>query len=310
MQTIQIHRILCPVDFSDCSRRAFEHAVAVATWYDSTITLLHVGEPVPAAAYSIGSGVMAATALTPKARDTILTTLKRFTDSDTARKVPIEFDVAEGPPATEILRKAAAMPADLLVMGTHGRSGFERLILGSITEKVLRTAACPVLTVPPGGQNGPAGFSALFKQIVCAVDFSECSLRALNHAMSLAQETGATLTVVHVMELPPELPREVHEIVFAGPRSLEEYVASARQDRLARLNDAVPEAVRAYCAVDMEVPAGTPHREISRIAEERRADLIVVGVHGRGAVDRLLFGSTAQHLVRGASCPVLTLRRG
>jgi nucleotide-binding universal stress UspA family protein len=75
------------------------------------------------------------------------------------------------------------------------------------------------------------------------------------------------------------------------------------------LKDAIPDSVRAFCTVDTVLATGKPYREILRIAEEQKADLLVVGIHGRGAIDRLLFGSTAQHLVRRASCPVLTLRR-
>jgi nucleotide-binding universal stress UspA family protein len=149
----------------------------------------------------------------------------------------------------------------------------------------------------------------LFKRIVCGVDFSDCSMHALNYAMSLAQEADANLTVVHVIELPPELPREVHENVLAGPRNLREYVALAKEERQARLRDAIPDSVGAYCTVDTILTTGKPYREILRVAEEQKADLMVVGIHGRGPVDRLLFGSTAQHLVRQASCPVLTLRQ-
>jgi nucleotide-binding universal stress UspA family protein len=102
----------------------------------------------------------------------------------------------------------------------------------------------------------------------------------------------------------------VHEPVVAGPRDLQEYIATAEVYRQARLKEAIPEAARAYCTIDVSLPTGTPYREILRVAEERKADLLVIGIHGRGAVDRMLFGSTAQHLVRQASCPVLTLRKG
>jgi len=308
--TIQIHRILCPVDFSDFSQRALEHAVAIARWYESTVTMLHVGAGVPLAASSMEIGFPPVRALPSEERDELLAVLKQFAAGVSAETVPIEFDVSQGPTAAEILKKSETMPADLLVMGTHGRSGFERLILGSVTERVLRKAACPVLTVPKGLRDEAPGPLVLFKQIVCAIDFSDCSMRALNYAMSLAKEADARLTVVHVIELPPDLPREVHETVLAGPRNLHEYIASAKEDRLARLTEVIPETVRAHCIVDTTLAAGTPYREILRVAEERKADLLVVGVHGRGAVDRMLFGSTAQHLVRQASCPVLTLRTG
>ena len=147
------------------------------------------------------------------------------------------------------------------------------------------------------------------QRILCAVDFSECSLHALDYATSLAQEADAQLTVVHVIELPPDIPREVHETVLAGPRNIREYVALAEEVGRARLADAVSEHIRASVTTDTVLAAGKPYREILRVAAEHGADLLVVGVHGRGAVDRMLFGSTTQHLVRQASCPVLTLRK-
>jgi nucleotide-binding universal stress UspA family protein len=201
------------------------------------------------------------------------------------------------------------MRADLLVLGTHGRSGFERLLLGSVTEKVLRRATCPVLTVPSAAVEAVPATPALFKRILCAVDFSDCSLHGLQYALSLAQEADACLTVMHVIELPPDVPREVHETGFAGPRSLQQYIALAEADSRVRLKNAIPDSVRAYCTVDTVLTTGKPYVEILRVAEEQHADLLVIGIHGRSAMDRLLFGSTAQHLVRQAMCPVLTLRK-
>ena len=171
--------------------------------------------------------------------------MKRFVEGGAAENIPIVLEIAEGSTATEILAKAEAMPADLLVMGTHGRSGFERLVLGSVTERVLRKAACPMLTVPEGVAAAVPVPPVPFTRIVCAVDFSDCSLHALNYAMSLAQEADARLTVVHVIELPPEVPREAHETVPAGPRDLQGYIALVEEDSRARLKDAVPDSVRA-----------------------------------------------------------------
>jgi nucleotide-binding universal stress UspA family protein len=307
MQPVEIHRILCPVDFSDFSRRALEHALVLARWYDASVTVLHLGASVPVAAYSIGSGVPSATALTAADRDGLLATVQRFAGLGPPADVRLHFEIAEGPVAAKILERAEAMPADLLVMGTHGRSGFERLVLGSATEKVLRKAACPVLTVPIGVHD-TAVPPAPYKRVLCAIDYSDCSMRALRYAVSLAEQTAAALTIVHVIELPPDLPREVHETVAAGPRSLQEYVAAAEEDHRARLAELLPEGLRARGRAEAVVAAGVPYREIARIAEAREADLLVVGVHGRGAIDRLLFGSTTNHLVRQAHCPVLSIR--
>jgi nucleotide-binding universal stress UspA family protein len=307
---VEIRRILCPTDFSDFSRRALDHAVVIAKWYESTITLLHVCSAVPAAAYAPGGGVVPSPVLTAEDRQALLEAMRQFAMGEVGGDVGIELDIAEDATAAGILAKAAQMRADLLVMGTHGRAGFERLVLGSVTEKVLRKATCPVLTVPRGVADAVPLPSVLFKRIICAVDFSDCSMHGLNYAMSIAQAAEAHLTVMHVIELAPDVPPEGHENALAGPRTLGQYLAVAEEDGRARLSEAVPDGVRAYCAVDTVLATGKPYREILRVAGEQKADLLVIGIHGRGAIDRFLFGSTAQHLVRQASCPVLTLRRG
>jgi nucleotide-binding universal stress UspA family protein len=304
---VSIRRILCPVDFSAHSRRALDHAMAIASWYDAAVTVLHVSPPLPVAAYAPMSGMPPYVGLTPEGRQVLLRSMKEFAGSGLTH-IPVEFEVAEGPPAGVIVASASELLADLVVLGTHGRSGFERWMLGSVTEKVLRKARCPVLTVPTHLAEPPTE-STGFRRIVCASDFSECSLHAIEYAVSLAETAHAALTLMHVVELPPDIPREVHENVLAGPRNLRESIALLEDEGRARLKAAVPDHVRATLPVDVVLTSGKPYREILRVAGERNADLIVVGVHGRGAIDRLLFGSTTQHLVRQAECPVLTIRK-
>jgi nucleotide-binding universal stress UspA family protein len=298
---IEIKRILCPIDFSDHSIHALDHAVAFAKWYGSSITVIHVRPPAPVP-YPAGPG-MVATFLTPQERAALLDSMNQI-QQEHCNGAPCTVEVIEGPATMEILARAESMRADLVVMGTHGRSGFERLMLGSITEKVLRRAARPVLTVPAAVATTKTP-AELLKSIVCAVDFSDCSMHALRYALSIAEESDANLTVMHVLEVPPDLPPED----AGGPFSFRDYVESAQQARLARLNKAIPEDAKTYCKVDTLVTTGKAYREILRVAEERKAGLVVVGIHGRGAIDRLLFGSTTQHLVRLATCPVLTLRK-
>lgn len=304
---IEIHRILCPVDFSDHSRRALDHAVAIARWYGSTVTLFHVCAIAPAT-YAPGTPLLPSVVLSPEEREAFIAALRRFAESETGLSVPFAYDVAEGNGAAEILGKAAALPADLLVMGTHGRSGFERFILGSVTEKVLRKATVPVLSVPPTAPDVVPVPPVLFKRILCAVDFSDCSLHALTYALSLAQEADAHLTVAHVIEV-PEMPWE-HETVMGGPHNMAEYFAATEADRRSRLEDLVPDSVRQACTIEIAVVNGKPYREILSLAQAKKAELIVAGVHGRNPADLAFFGSTAQHLVRRATCPVLTLRKG
>jgi len=195
---IEIRRILCPIDFSECSRRALDHAVAIARWYKASVTAVHVDAAIEIAGYGPAPMLGVPAIWTIADRSALAADLKRFVNADAASGVTVETVLREGAAAQEILRHATALSADLITMGTHGASGFERLLLGSVTEKVLRKAACPVLTVPPVSSAASAA-PVRFKQIVCAVDFSDCSLDALKYALSLAQEADGRLTVVHVL---------------------------------------------------------------------------------------------------------------
>jgi nucleotide-binding universal stress UspA family protein len=300
---IRIARVLCPTDFSDGSQHALDHAMAIARWYRSQVTVLHVHRlmtPVYAVApVTMPVGVQTVT-LTAAETAHLVEALDDFVARERGQGAIVDtvleqdFDVANA-----ILDRAASTAADLIVLGTHGRSGFQRFMLGSVAEKVLRRAVCPVLVVPPraGAPDRPV---SVRPRIVCAVDFSKASARALDYAASLAAEADGALTVLHVVDVPPE----------STDPSLPEISAyrTARfeEARLA-LAGAVAVLEEGWKAAPL-VLAGKPYREILRVAAEQQADLIVMGVHGRGAVERAFFGSTAQHVVRQAACPVLTLR--
>jgi nucleotide-binding universal stress UspA family protein len=306
---IEIRRILCPVDFSDHSRRALDHAIAIARWYESTVTALHVFSPAQVAAYSPGPIVFEPIVLTPLDRDRLLADTKAFIEAESAPGITIEAVIREGNTAAEILDQATSMKADLLVIGTHGRSGFERFLLGSVAEKVLRKANCPVLTVPKRVPDAVPAGPVLYKRILCPVDFSDSSLHALTYAKSMAQEADGQLTVLHVVshefENTADLAITVYDAGVTIGDSLKEREEALRQS----LQEAVAGATE-FCNVESMITHGRPWREVLRIASERQSDLIVMGVQGRGAADLLFFGSTTQHVVREALCPVLTLRSG
>jgi len=204
-----------------------------------------------------------------------------------------------------ILDEAVEGRVDLLVLGTHGRSGFTRLLLGSVAEAVVRKNTCPTLVVPPRAADIPAATPVQFGQIVCAVDFSECSLVAAAQAIQLARQTAAHLTLLHVIETPPEL----SEDTLAADFNIDHIRAAAEAEALRRLRDLVPEDSKRRGAVTTAVEEGEPARALLRTATDLRAGLIVMGVHGRGTVDLLVFGSTAFHVIREALCPVLIVRK-
>lgn len=299
---IEIKRILCPTDFSEFSQHALEQAVAIARWYGSEITALHVfGISVTAPALTADGGIIALdrTSLMAGFQRELQKDLEAFVAPVASAGVQIRQSVVEGEIVRTIVAQATSLSADLVVIGTHGRSGFERLLLGSVAERVLRKAPCPVLTVPRRAPDT----KLRFKHILCPVDFSDSSRDALRYALSLAQESDARLVVAHVVELLSD--GEIREYrMFTDPG----YRANIERAAREQIAAAIPDAARRFCAIDEVVVIGRAYKEILRLAETREADLIVIGVHGRGAADLMLFGSTTQHVVRQAICPVLTLR--
>ncbi len=305
---IELKRILCAVDFSEHSRRALNHAVAIARWYEAKVTALYVFSTAPVAVAGPGPVALEPIVLTDADHERLVDDVRDFATVESAPGVAIDAAAQQGFPATEIVEYARAMNADLLVLGTHGRSGVERLLLGSVAERVLRRAGCPVLTVPAGQPDAvPAGFP-VFKTILCPVDFSDASMLALEYALSLAREADAHLTILHVASFSLEQTM-LDTAATEGGMTVAEFRRLTEQDLEARLRGAVPADASDYCRVDTLMTHGKPGAEVVRIATDRHADLIVMGVHGRGAVDLTLFGSTTQHVVRAAHCPVLTIRQ-
>jgi nucleotide-binding universal stress UspA family protein len=298
----EIKQILCPVDLSDTSRHALEHAFAFARWYRARVTVLHVlNVPLPVMPPA-GVPAVDASALPPLRPEDVTEDVQRFTGSaNGADPNAVDVVVVEGSPVREILRQAEDRRTDLLVMGTHGRSGFEALFLGSVTEKVLRSTHVPVLTVPPAVERVE---TVVYKTILCPIEFSGPSTRALEYALTLAEETGARLILLHVVEQLVDAPQPG----ALSPFSLEQYRQHLEEDARARLKAAVPEDARVWCTPEERVLSGKAYRVILEIADQEKAEVIVMGVHGKGALNRRLFGSTTHHVIREAHCPVLTLR--
>jgi nucleotide-binding universal stress UspA family protein len=297
----EIQRILCPVDVSDTTTHVVDQATALAAWTHAGITALHVYEPMIAPVPGL-----------PEPNDRVPTTqLQSLRDHFTAafqgavaQGIAVDIMIEVGQPVPHILGCAAGVHADIIVMGTHGAGGFEHLLLGSVAETVLRKARCPVLTVPPRAHST----SRLpFERLLCAVDFSEASLAAARFACATAKETGAALTLAHVVEWPwheppAAAPQDMPPAQGAALAEYRRYLQSTATTRLASLGR------EHACVSEPVVVHGKSYAEILRLAEEERADLIVLGVRGRNPLDMMLLGSTTNHVVRRATCPVLTVR--
>lgn len=289
----KIERILCPVDFSEFSTKAYDYAYSLARHYGAKLWLQHVVAPIG------GSYPLYVVPDTFAAIDWNMTAdaekrLKEIVERRVTNGCRAEFVVHTGAIPEAILSFAESQHIDMIVMGTHGRRGWDRLVTGSVTERVLRKARCPVLVIrkPVHDFVDPnvTDNAVRLQKILFCTDFSENSSVALEYALSLAQEYRAELTIVHALEEFPgmDLPSKTREIEH-------------------KLRQAIPSKARDLCRVELKVRVGQPYQEIIQLAVEDRTDLVVLGVRGRSATDLAVFGSTTHRVIQLGPCPVLAV---
>lgn len=291
---LKLERILCPMDFSEFSAKSYEYAHSLAYHYGAKLFVEHVVQPLTMAYpyYAFPDSVNQVYCdLTTDAEKH----LREFVQKYQWNGIHPEFVVQEGFVTDSILAFAEKRSIDLIVMGTHGRRGVDRLTMGSVTEQVLRKAHCPVLAVrkpthdfvKPLEKTEPVQL----KKILFCTDFSEHSDRALQYALSLAMEYNVELTLLHVLD---NIPSST-DIQAETSRVLRE------------LERPIPEDTRNWCVVKATVRIGKPYQEIIQAALETQTDLVVMGVRGRNALDLALFGSTTHRVIQLGPCPVLAV---
>jgi nucleotide-binding universal stress UspA family protein len=205
-----------------------------------------------------------------------------------------------------ILERADCEDTDLIVMGTHGRSGISRAILGSVTERVVRESQAPVLTIPPAAQLQHATELPPFDPILCASDFSPACRRALDLAVLMGEEADARLVLLHALQYFPDTAFAVTPMPVSVFSQID--FTALRKNALARLESELPADVADRCRPEPLVVGGRPADVILEVARQEDVKLIVMGTQSRGTVDRLLFGSTTRRVIQAAPCPVLSVR--
>lgn len=284
-------RLLFPTDGSDGASAAFDHVLDIAAAHDATVYVLNVAETTYGGVVEMGGDIL--DVLEREGEAIVDDAASRARERD----VSVVTAVVAGEPDREIVDYANGHGIDLVVVPTHGRRGLGRYLLGSTTERVVRQADVPVLTLRPDEEGSRVRYP--YRNVLVPTDGSSCAEDALATGLGLATAEEAGLHVLSVIET-----------AALGADIRSEMQIDSLEGRANRIVDAAAET-----AADAGVDATTAVQFGSSIAKTIRAyvdeheiDLLVVGTHGRTGFDRYVLGSVTEQLVRTASVPVLTVR--
>lgn len=288
-------KIFCPLDFSSDSQHAMRVAVRLARTSGAELVLAHAWH-VPALAVAGEVVPYTTAAINDLVNDEQAALAKAVAEAGRMGAPKVTSSFLGGLPWQEICAALDADPEiDLVVMGTHGRTGFRRILLGSVTEKVVRHAPCSVLAVR--GRDG----SHEFRHVLCPTDLAATSRPAADLAAALVATDGPGIDLLHILELPagppadPATLRHVANLEREAVRVLDEWAAGLRTK------------TKAPIATHMRI--GAPAAQaLVELDSDVSFDLVVVGSHGRTGLGRVVLGSVAEQLVRHAPCPVLVAR--
>lgn len=293
--SISLKNILFLTDFSEPSEAALPFAVEIARGYGANVCALHVFMTPP---YVYTTPEMTAASI--EAEEEYVKAAMQKTDSQLAG-LPHEMIIERGLDVWPAIQKTVEEHnVSLIVLGTHGRTDADKLLLGSVAEEIFRRSPVPVLTIGPGTRGGLHS-AGRFHRILFATDFTPASLAASPYALSLAMENQARLLLVHVVK-----PREKKD--DKDQKGLELTVAEA----IHRLYDTVPKDLELPFPPEVSVEFGNPGERIIEAAKQRGANLIVLGVREASThvgVATHLERAIAHQVVAHATCPVLTVRQ-
>lgn len=278
-------KILLPTDLSNLSMSAFPYAVRLAETFGAKIDILYA-DPFADPIDLVGGGYVVSD---PARVDSMKELARRTLTGQAAAIVPDSIDYAVlvdvDAPYRAIVRHAES--ADLVVMATHGHSGWRRALLGSVTETVLRETTTPLLTIRPIEEDRSPRTPS-FSRIVCPVNYTEMAQLALAHAVAIASAFDSEILVVHVVERRP---------------------SSIGGEQAERLEAWIPQSVSERMVFRPLLLKGDPAEEVVHLARKEAADLIVVGAQHKQFSDTTVVGVTTERITRHAPCPVLTVHR-
>ncbi|RMG66342.1 MAG: universal stress protein [Calditrichaeota bacterium] len=290
--------ILVPVDFSPFSDLAVDYALHLAQAFDAQVRLLHAAVLFQEDA-SDQQRLQAYTQWVAEQEKKIFGQMSARKMLGISRGARIQTEVVRGVSAgNAILDYVESHPVDLVVMGSHGRTGLSHLLQGSVAEKIVRLAPVPVLTVHRSVK------SFQLQRILVPIDFSVYCQRALEHAFCLCEKFEARITILHVVE------QDVHPSVYAGDvHSVFEVDPALKKQIIDNMQAFVSDWGTESRVEEYVVLEGKAHKQIVDFAAANHMDLIVISTHGLSGLDYFLLGSTTEKVVRWAACPVLTVKR-
>ena len=303
----RFQRILVPVDFSAESLQALHYGCAFARSDHATLDLLHAVENVAPLTFG-GAEVVSTVAIqyAEEAESSARAALENLAPKSWTQGLSVERHTVQGATAHSILEHAKAKHVDLICVGTHGRGGVTRMLLGSVAEKIVQRASCNVLVVRRVERDfvKPESDVPALGRVLVPVDFSERGQKALEDGAALAARFKAELHLLHVVE---DTSPATSEIALASTvfQSYIHELTRAGDKQLADLKIPGPAATG---VVKRKVVVGAPISRITAYAMDAEIDLIVMGTHGRTGLAHALIGSVAERVVRTAPCPVLTVR--
>jgi len=298
---MNIERILLATDGSTRAEGAEAYACKLAESWGATLTVVSVLEFAPGLdPESPVCRIYLAELMTQATED-----LARLKARAAERGIAVHTRIETGIPSEQVLAAAAAEDADLIIMGTAGKTGLAHVLLGSTAERIIRTAPCPVLAVRMDRSEAErTGVStshpASLDRIMVPVDFSDCSLDALEYAVSVAQRAQASVMLLHVLE-----PVSYGLDFTVSIKAEREHERKTLTERLAGLVAALEAA---NVKSESLVRGGLPRDSILEAARAWSADLIVMGTHGRRGLSHALYGSVVESVLRKSHCPILTVR--
>jgi nucleotide-binding universal stress UspA family protein len=303
---VKVDNVLVPIDFSKRSLEAIEFALPLLKQLGADLHLVHVFEP----NYPLAS--MAAMPLIVSELEVGRRVRRHL--NDVAKKYSIELrreniHALKGRPFEEICRLARDRGIDLIVTSTRGYTGLKHLALGSTAERVVRYSPCPVLVVRPldlkkkaGGNGKMTKRELCFAKILVPIDFSECSMEGLAYAKALAKQFGSKLVLLHSVAIQYFVTSDEYAR-YDLPLLMQQAEKAARN----QMRDLIEKMDWNGIEVESSMQIGHAGQQICARAIDHHADVIVTSTHGTTGFKHILVGSTAEYVVRHASCPVLVV---